>query len=127
MATAPISSWDAIHPVGIAAFAQLWELLQKESGDTVWMMFETYRSPERQNELFRKKKTKAKAWESAHQYGLAIDFVPVIDGKPFWPAMNDDRWVVLNTLATECGLGNDIAWDPAHVYHPAFLTIKKAL
>lgn len=126
MTTAPISSWDSVHPISLPKFARLWGLLQ-QSQDRVWMMFETYRSPERQNELFKKKKTRAKAWQSAHQYGMAIDFVPVIDGKPAWPDSEDECWVELLGLATECGLLNDIDWDLPHVYDPLFLDVKRAL
>ena len=126
MTTAPISSWDAIHPVALPLFARLWGDLQSDP-DVVWMMFETYRSPERQNELFRKKKTRAKAWQSAHQYGLAIDFVPVMDGKPFWPPPDAECWDRLKAYAEECGLVCDLTWDRSHVYHPAFADVKRAL
>ena len=41
----------------------------------------TYRSPEEQTALFnqRPKVTNAKAWQSIHQYGLAFDYVILLD------------------------------------------------
>lgn len=41
----------------------------------------TYRSPEEQNKLFSQKPkvTNAKAWQSIHQYGLALDIVLLYD------------------------------------------------
>ena len=38
--------------------------------------FEGLRSPDRQAHLLSKGTTKAGPWKSAHQYGLAVDFVP---------------------------------------------------
>ena len=47
--------------------------------------FETLRLPSRQNALFVQKKTKAKAGESNHQFGLAVDLVFVNRNKlPTW-------------------------------------------
>lgn len=47
-------------------------------------MVEGYRSPERQDMLAARDTTvtQAKAFASRHQYGLAVDLVPVIDGRP---------------------------------------------
>ena len=40
-----------------------------------------YRSPEEQDKLFKQKPkvTNAKAWQSIHQYGLAFDYVIMLD------------------------------------------------
>lgn len=57
------------------------------------LILETYRSPERQEELYQHGRTapgpivtRARAWESAHQFRIAVDAVPVgelgADGKP---------------------------------------------
>ena len=42
--------------------------------------------------------------KSMHQLGLAIDLVPVIDGKAAWPPADDPRWEVLGRIGEECGL-----------------------
>jgi peptidoglycan L-alanyl-D-glutamate endopeptidase CwlK len=41
----------------------------------------TYRTPEEQDKLFKQKPkvTNAKAWQSVHQYGLALDIVLLLD------------------------------------------------
>jgi peptidoglycan L-alanyl-D-glutamate endopeptidase CwlK len=54
-------------------------------------VFEAWRSPQRQDWLYAQGRTRpgkivtnAKAWESAHQLGLAVDVVQMIKGKPSW-------------------------------------------
>lgn len=85
--------------------------------------FEGYRSPVRQAYLKTVRKTsKAGPWESAHQYGLAVDFAcRVIEqdglGKGWtWP--EDAPWPVLKRFAEASGLTIPIKWDLGHVQHP---------
>ena len=107
---------------------------QDESGQWWrWAIYETYRSPERQDFLFSEKKvTKARAWQSAHQYGLAMDVVAVKtldDGTPIpnsWSWDNAHPWAMLRELARDCGLDAPIEWDRAHIEHPSFSEIKAA-
>ena len=47
------------------------------------MVFETYRSQQRQEELFKKRKTRLKE-VGVHHYGLACDLVKDINGKSFF-------------------------------------------
>lgn len=54
-------------------------------------VFEAFRSPERQNSLYAEGRTKpgkiitnAKAWQSWHQYGVAVDVAYFVDGKWTW-------------------------------------------
>lgn len=47
------------------------------------MTFETFRSRERQEELFRQGATKLRQ-VGVHHYGLACDIVRVVDGQPSW-------------------------------------------
>lgn len=85
-----------------------------------WFVFETYRDPERQTSLFYKGKSKARAWESPHQYGLAVDIVPFDGTKPIWPNLDDPRWERLSIAADAVGLSTPIKWDPGHVQHPGW-------
>ncbi len=39
---------------------------------------------------------------SAHNYGLAADFVPVVDGKPQW--YNDELWLRCGCIALNLGM-----------------------
>lgn len=86
--------------------------------------FEGYRSPERQNYLFAiGKTTKARPWQSAHQYGLAADFaVRIMEGHRAgeWAWPHDAPWGSLKALAAIHGLDIPIKWDKGHIQHPAF-------
>lgn len=47
--------------------------------------------------------TRARAGQSAHQYGLAIDIVPMINGKPDWHG-EDPIWATVGELGQQAGL-----------------------
>ena len=88
----------------------------------------TYRSMAEQADLYArgrtapgKKVTNAKPGQSAHNYGLALDFVPMINGKPEWSA-KDPAWGQAITLAESQGM-ESLAHDPkfaelAHLQEP---------
>ena len=70
-------------------------------------VFEGYRSPQRQDELFSQGRsrpgaivTRAKSWQSLHQYGLAADIAFMIDGKWSWEGAFDK----LVPIFQRCGL-----------------------
>ncbi len=72
----------------------------------------TYRSPEEQERLYAQGRsepgrivTNAKPGESYHNYGLALDFVPLVDGKPTWKTTGLDleMWELAGGLAEEHG------------------------
>lgn len=93
-------------------------------------VFETFRSPARQIRLKREGTSKAGPWQSAHQFGLAIDFVPYLSqaeavalGKPvgwYWPPIEDGCWTFLDNRAKTFGVSRTIAWDGPHIEHPLF-------
>jgi len=100
-------------------------------------IFETFRSPIRQIELRRQGVSKAGEWDSSHQYGLAVDFVPYLTKaeaaergvKPGWawlPA-SDECWVVLEACAEQAGLVCPIDWDKPHVEDPRFPALRKVI
>lgn len=93
-----------------------------------FQLFEGYRSPERQMHLFTvEKTTKARPWQSAHQYGLAVDYAIRVknqDGTVYWSWADNAPWELLKSLAAEVGLDVPIAWDRGHVEHPAFARLK---
>ena len=65
----------------------------------------------RQQYLFEHtKSTKAQAWQSAHNFGLAADFVPM-DPDGLWSWRDDEDWFWLGHRARECGLSQPIKWD----------------
>jgi peptidoglycan LD-endopeptidase CwlK len=47
--------------------------------------------------------TDAPAGESAHNHGLAIDVVPMVNGKPDWNG-SDSVWEQLGMIGQSCGL-----------------------
>lgn len=101
---------------------------------TRFEIFETYRHPLRQASLLKKGVSKAGPWESAHQVGLACDFVPYLSVEEAealslrkgervlpgwnWDASHDYRF--LATAAKSFNLAVPISWDPCHVEHPRF-------
>lgn len=76
------------------------------------MVFETYRSQARQQELFNQGASKLRV-VGVHHYGLACDLVKVVSGEPSW---NGD-FNFLGRLAHEHGLiwGGD--WGDPAVHH----------
>ena len=63
------------------------------------MIYETYRSQQRQQELFNNGATKLRA-VGVHHYGLACDIVRSVNGEPSWKG----DFSFLGNLAQNCGL-----------------------
>jgi hypothetical protein len=126
-----------LHPVCLQAFRKLTDDLERshEQSDAqfVFRPFEGLRTPFRQEELFRKRPpvTYVGAWHSAHQYGMAVDFVPfnMRTGRYTWDDAATD-WMILRQAATARGLVNVLDWDRAHVeapQWPEFLAAVRAM
>lgn len=109
-----------LHPLMRGPVLQLRDLLdddyQRGKTLTWFRVFETYRSPEDQDALFIKGTTKSRAWQSAHQWGMAADFVPWVSGAWSWAADHD--YEHLKARAKLLGLDVPIAWDKVHVQLP---------
>lgn len=125
----PLIKWDLIHPSCRSTFMALYDDLAKSHQlgmtPTLFRPFEGYRSPERQQLLFDQKKSKARPYQSAHQYGLAVDFVAWEKGAWSWHLNHD--WDFLRSCASARGLINNIAWDRPHVEAPQFAEVRRAL
>ena len=79
-------------------------LLEGHSGGhtkTLFRPFEGLRTNERQAFLLTQGTTKAGPWRSAHNYGLAVDYVPWVDGKWSWDDGHD--WDFLRDVAVNFG------------------------
>jgi peptidoglycan L-alanyl-D-glutamate endopeptidase CwlK len=70
----------------------------------------TLRSRQEQDTLFAQGRTSpghivtnARAGQSAHNYGLALDIVPMVNGKPDWNG-SDPIWDQIGALGVEAGL-----------------------
>lgn len=122
-----MQSWRArcasmayIHPEAIEAFMLLKGDLERDHRygkvPVLFAPFETYRHPQRQIDALANKTSRAGAYQSAHQFGLAIDFVPNINGKWSWDLKHP--WDYLRERAHARKLLNELTWDRAHVEHP---------
>ena len=75
-------------------------------------IYETVRTPFRQVELYhigrmgdpRRIVTRAKAWHSKHQYGLAVDMVFLVKGKWTWSEPSPGMWSIYQSEAKSLGL-----------------------
>lgn len=92
-------------------------------------VFESYRTPERQQWLYEQGRTrpgsivtKAPPWRSMHQYGLAADLVLFIDGQWSWRDSGplQAHWALLRSLAASAGL-RTLTWEAPHVEWPVSL------
>lgn len=105
---------------------------------TRFEIFETYRDPLRQQDLLRKKVSKAGPFQSAHQMGLACDFVPYLSIEeaaalsevtgerqmPGWNWHSSNDYAFLAQSAQALGLSVPINWDPCHVEHPKWREMR---
>ena len=69
---------------------------------------QTYRSPKDQEVLYLKGRqgkvgekivTNARAWQSYHQFRLAIDIVPSLRGQLIWNPRTNEEWSIWNGVA----------------------------
>jgi hypothetical protein len=105
-----VSDMALLEPVTRAAVATIVEDARLMGIDL--MVFETYRSPARQQELFNQGASKLRV-VGVHHYGLACDIVKVIADEPSWKG----DFSFLGQLAREQGLiwGGD--WGDPSVPH----------
>jgi len=102
-----------VHP--ILSYAVL-EAIKISKQDFV--VFEGVRTTKRQQELLAKGFSKTK--DSYHQYGLAVDLVPLVNGAPSWEKENfKEVLVAMKTIIKKLYLpiqnGMDLwGWDEPH-------------
>lgn len=88
-------------------------------------VFETARFPGRQLELYRRGRdpdgpdfgrtvTRAKPYESAHQWGCAVDLVFFVGGKWTWDEPTPGMWWRMHVLAVHEGL-TPLSFEQPHV------------
>lgn len=105
--------YNLLHPKVRNQFQELGNYLHGSA--LKFRLFEGYRSPIRQNYLFNQRPpvTKAKAWESAHNFGMAADFVWFDRGEWSWD--DEHPWDELRKAAKMFRLDVPISWDRGHV------------
>lgn len=99
--------WDNIDAGLQQRVLAIFEVMRRQHGYEM-VLVEGYRSPERQAELMAAgKATRAGAWQSCHQYGLAIDAAPIRNGKLQWDmgdAWTRQGYMLYGELAAQAGL-----------------------
>lgn len=120
-----------LHPRAYPIFLKLYRTLQADYREGLtphcFEIFETYRSPQHQTFAKSAGRSQADAFWSAHQYGLAVDFVPHSLGRGFYWDAKQSEWDHLRMRAHELGLDNSIAWDRSHVQHPLWLELRTTM
>lgn len=101
-----------LHPRVRKAVVATYVQLQAEA--VPFRVFEAYRFPQRQEDLYAQGRTKdgnivtyARPWSSYHQYGLAVDFVLYIGGNWSWAgntAALRNWWTRLHQIGAAEGL-----------------------
>jgi peptidoglycan L-alanyl-D-glutamate endopeptidase CwlK len=111
--------WDSIDMRLQQRVLAIFEVMRRQHGYEM-VLIEGYRSPERQAELMAGgKATRAGAWQSCHQYGLAIDAAPIRNGKLQWDM--GDVWtrrgyMIYGELAGQAGLEWGGGWRSIQDY-----------
>lgn len=114
---------ELLHPLVREAAQEILRKCEKE--ELSFRIFEGYRTPERQKRLYntvrevRGKKfrvTRARAWRSLHQYGVAVDFVLWIDNKWSWSTRGEcaQMWKKLHEIGAKCGL-EPLSFEKPHM------------
>ena len=100
-----------LHPTVRMAVVKV--IVQLQSEGIPFRIFEAYRYPHRQADLYAQGRTKggsivtyAKPWSSYHQYGLAVDFVLFVDNDWSWNTSGSKGlwWKKLHEIGTSEGL-----------------------
>jgi hypothetical protein len=109
--------YDGCHPDLIAFYRNFQEELDRRKFP--FYPFEFLRSAADQERLYRMGRTKARAGQSPHQHGLAVDMV---SSQRFWD-LREAEWDIIGLIGKECArkAGVAIEWggdwdfyDPAH-------------
>lgn len=97
-------------------------------------LYEAGRSPDRQAALFAvgrdtgtpgKHVTRARAWESMHQYGLAVDYVFWQDGAWSWSEPSPGQWRAYQAIGASLGL-RALSFEAPHLEWPTPLSSLQA-
>lgn len=111
-----ITDVNALHPYFRDKVLDLIEICKAKGIELAFV--ETYRTHAKQNEYkgMGKKYTRSGGGKSKHQYGLAVDVVPIVDGEAQWD--NLALWRKIGVAGEKLGLRWGGRWrhpfDPGH-------------
>lgn len=119
---------ESLYPAFRERLASFMKELQRH--DSRFLIFETVRSPGAQDELYVRGRvpgrsdwgryaTRARAYQSAHQFGMAADVWPHDDGHWEWISAQDPRWAPVASLAKDHEL-ETLSWERPHVQLAGF-------
>lgn len=128
-------SLDDLHPK-VKAMAEIFINSCKKEGIDI-LVTSTYRDAESQNALYAQGRTtkgsivtNAKAGQSWHNYRLALDIVPLRNGRPVWGTSGADGklWKSIGKIGKACGLEWAGDWkgklqEMAHFQYTGGLTL----
>lgn len=103
---------DLLEPITRTAVETLIGLAKTELAIDL-VVTETFRSQARQEYLFKQKKTQLQH-VGVHNFGLAVDFAKVIDGKDSW----EGDWSFMSKLAPRVGLISGYNWGHPYPVPP---------
>ena len=118
-----------LHPVLRSALAEL-DMRLRDLGIPL-RLYEGARTPDRQAALYLKGRgvgpagqtvTKAKPWQSFHQFGLAADYVFFVDGKWTWKEPDEGMWDRYTLLAEAAQL-RTLSFERPHAEWPSPLAL----
>lgn len=125
------AGWELCHPIALKAFRSLDADLASASvydgRGYRFRVFETYRTPQRQRLVLESGNSRARMFQSAHQFGLAVDFVPWNETKKWHWDIPIEDWSILKGKAIAHGLDVPLSWDRAHVEHPLWNRVRIAM
>ncbi|MGL4974391.1 MAG: M15 family metallopeptidase [Bosea sp. (in: a-proteobacteria)] len=117
------TDYAQLHPVMRERVRGLLQQINAEGHP--FALFEAFRTPDRQRFLYEVGRTremgrgiitKARAWQSFHQYGLAVDLVLRPKGQWSWDdsGENQQAWVRLHVLGRAAGL-RPLSFEKPHL------------
>lgn len=111
-----IADLQSLHPYFRDKVTELIEACRKQGIELA--VVESFRTHAKQQEYFGmgRKYTRSKGGKSKHQYGLAVDLVPIVDSVAVWD--NITLWRKIGVAGEKLGLRWGGRWrapyDPAH-------------
>ncbi len=122
-----IADLSALHPVFRDKVLEMIRICS-EKGIQLDVV-ETYRTPSKQLEYKRmgRRYTRTGPGYSRHQYGLAVDIVPLVNGVPQWN--NYQLWRKIGLIGEKLGFRWGGRWrylyDPGHFEYAGYVDLRK--